>query len=305
MQMNVLESFLCLYEEKNILRASAKLYISQQGLSRRIKSMEDELGAVLFERHQSGVEPTEICNIIYEHIEKMYAEYSLMLNKIKCYENESKFRTYTVAMAYGITNSVSSDYLFEYQKKHLTPRFEIQEWSQDTCVQKLMNNEIDVAFLVSPVEWHAIKAIPLIEGKMFVAMHKSHPLAFGTEPLKFEQINGERIITGVPENAIRNLMDHFCNLTGVHLETIVSSSNNLNFVNGMKDNLGIAPMTQTMAKRVTNPDIVVRPVLTPESAFLYYCTPIKSRHSDELEDFRRYVISYFKTTPVEDLLKQY
>ena len=305
MQMNALESFLCLYEEENILRASAKLYISQQGLSRRIKSMEDELGTTLFVRHQTGVEPTEICNLIYVHIEKMFAEYSLMLNQLKCYEKENKFRTYTVAIAYGITNSVSSDYLFEYQKKHPTPRFEIQEWSQDTCVQKLMNNEIDVAFLVSPVEWHAIRAIPLIEGEMFIGMHKTHPLANSSEPLKFEQINGERIITGVPENSIRKLMDHYCNLTGVHLETIVSSSNNLNFLNGMKDNIGIAPMTQTMATRVTNPDIVVRPVITPEHAYLYYCTPIKSRNSAELDDFKRYVIDYFKTAPLEQLLKQY
>lgn len=303
MHINVLESFLCLYREKNILRASSKLYISQQGLSRRIKSMENELGVQLFERLQTGVEPTEVCNLLYPHIVTIYDEYVRALENLKSYERQNKSRTYTVAIAYGITNSVSSRYLFDYQNDPTKVKIEIREWSQATCIQKLISNEIDAAFLVSPIDGSAIKSIPLLEGKMFIGMHKSHPLAASTAPLDFKEIDGERIITGVPENALKNLMDHFCTLTGVHLETIVASSSNLNFVNGMKDNIGVAPMTQTMATRIVNPDIVLRPVNIPVKSFLYYCTPLKAPRSAEFEDFKRYVLNYFKTTPIENILE--
>lgn len=305
MQINALESFLCLYQERNILRASAKLFISQQGLSRRIKSLENELNVVLFERLQTGVEPTEICKLLYPNIKRLYDEYCMSLNVLNDYNKNKTYRIYSVAFAYGVTNSVSSDFIFDYQKQNPNIHLEIEEWSQATCIKKLIQNELDVAFLVSPLDQRVINCTPIKEGDMYVAMHKTHPLAVGDEPLEFQSIDGQNIITGVPENAIKNLMDYFCVLTNVKLKTIVSSSNNLNFVNSMQDNIGIAPLTQTMASRITNPDIVLRRVLTPERSFLYYCTPLKAEPSKELINLKKYVIDFFESTPTNELLKTY
>ncbi|MFB0919328.1 MAG: LysR family transcriptional regulator [Oscillospiraceae bacterium] len=302
MQLKVIESFVFLYQERNISKASEKLYISQQGLSRQIQALESELGVVLFNRSNMGVEPTAVCKLLYSHYKKMYDEYLCTMSTLNDYKKKIS-NSYSVAFAYGVTNSLSSDFMFDYQKQHPKVNLEIEEWSQATCIQKLLKGELDAAFLVTPLDHKLIKCTSLIEGEMIIAVHKSHPLALGKGPINFKCLDGENLITGVPENAIRGIMDYFCLKTGIRLRVLISSSNNLNFINSMSENIGIAPLTQTMAAKVTNPEIVLRKVMIPERAFLYYCTPYNDEKSKELADIQRYVENYFKTTPIENLLK--
>lgn len=302
LQIKVIESFVFLYQERSISRVSEKLYISQQGLSRQIQALESELGVALFTRSNLGVEPTAVCKLLYSHYKKMYDEYLCTMSTLNDYKKRIS-KSYSVAFAYGVTNSISSDFMFDYQKRHPKVNLEIEEWSQATCIQKLLKGELDAAFLVTPLDHKLIKRTSLIEGEMIIAVHKSHPLASGSGPIDFKCLDGENLITGVPENAIRGIMDHFCLKTGIRLRVLISSSNNLNFINSMTESIGIAPVTQTMAAKVTNPEIVLRKVIIPERAFLYYCTSNNDEKCKDLADIQRYVENYFQTTPIERLLK--
>ena len=303
MQLKVINSFICLYQEQNISKASAKLYISQQGLSRQIQVLENELNVSLFTRSNSGVEPTDVCRVLYPHFKNIYDEYLRSQEELENYRKK-KNRAHTVAFAYGVANSVSSDFMFEYQRLHPKFNLEIEEWPQAVCIEKLAKNELDAAFLVTPIDQRVVKATPLIEGFMFIAMHKTHPLASGKGPLALRDLDGENIISGVTENAIRQNMEYYCRKEDIHLRVLVSSSNNLNFVNSMTKNIAIAPMTQTMAARITNPDIVIRNVILPERAYIYYCTSLNAPKNREMTELQRYVEHYFAVTPTDQLLKE-
>ena len=59
MELRQIQYFVQLYKDCNITKASQALFIFQQGLSKSINKLEEELGFTLFQRSVSGVKPTD------------------------------------------------------------------------------------------------------------------------------------------------------------------------------------------------------------------------------------------------------
>ncbi len=295
--MKFIESFLKLYEEQNFSKASKKLFITQQGLSRQIQSLEKELDIVLFKRSKSGVIPTEVCNQIYSHLQNMYIDYTETLELLEKYK-QNKGKHISLAFAHGISNGLNTNFLINYQKNHTDIKIEIQEWSKQICIQKLLKNELDIAFLVNPFDTKLFNSFLITEGYMYAAIYKDHPLANYNCPMDFTLLDGESIITGSKENILRQLFDYYCTLTNIQPHIIVSSSCSLNYVNAMVENTGIATVTSAMVTHIKNPNIVVRRLLTPKPGYLFCCTSYSSKSNKDVCSLFNYIKEHFKPTPI-------
>jgi len=298
LQLKAIESALKLYAERNVTRASAELFITQQGLSRQLRALEEELGVVLFERSRSGLVPTAICERLMPRFKAMQEEYLAAKREIEAHSRGRGRPALPVAFAIGLSHCLDTDFIFDYQKSRREAGIAIEEWSQPACVKKLLSGELELAFLVDPFDRRLVKGIPLAEDYMFAALHRDHPLAASDKPMPFALLDGEDIITGAPDNALRGLFDHFCALTGIKPRIIVSSSYSLNFANAMREDAGIVTVTSRMAASLANPDLVVRRLLTPKPGLMYLCHAAKAPASRERSALIRYVKDYFDATPM-------
>jgi DNA-binding transcriptional LysR family regulator len=83
-------NFLGLCEEKSFSKAAEKLYISQQGLGKSIKQMEDELGVPLFYRSPQGIELTEAGRVLQSSLRIYMNAYEHAIDSIKQLETSTK-----------------------------------------------------------------------------------------------------------------------------------------------------------------------------------------------------------------------
>ena len=75
-------NFLEICEEKSFAKAAEKLNISQQGLSKSIKQMEDELDIVLFYRSPRGIEFTEAGSILHSSLRVHMNSYEHVIDTV-------------------------------------------------------------------------------------------------------------------------------------------------------------------------------------------------------------------------------
>jgi DNA-binding transcriptional LysR family regulator len=71
-----LRCFVCVYQLKGFARAAVELNTVQSNVSARIRKLEDEIGAPLFERLHRSIRPTPKGDIMYGYATRVLAEMS-------------------------------------------------------------------------------------------------------------------------------------------------------------------------------------------------------------------------------------
>ncbi len=144
--LNLYKFFCVVAKEKNLSKASEKLFVSQPAVSFSIKELEKELGQKLFVRKSKGVELTTFGKMLYEKI-------SPFLNS--CDEAEvlaqkfAKLQTGVVRIGSSSSNvnQVLIDYLSKFASLYPDIQIVMERGSKDELVQKLSLGELDMIFV--------------------------------------------------------------------------------------------------------------------------------------------------------------
>ena len=91
MTITQIECFIEAAKTGSFGKAGAKLYISQQTISRQIKALEDELGFPLFERSRAGVQLTESGKLVFDKWKELLIESRSVIDQARdVYLGENK-----------------------------------------------------------------------------------------------------------------------------------------------------------------------------------------------------------------------
>ncbi len=74
LNLNLFRVFTAVFEQKSMTKAAGNLFMTQSGVSQNIKTLEDFLGLVLFDRIKQRLVPTAKAKFLYENCKKILTD---------------------------------------------------------------------------------------------------------------------------------------------------------------------------------------------------------------------------------------
>lgn len=199
MELRHLRYFIAVAEEKHMTRAAERLGIQQPPLSLQIRALEQELGVQLFRRKPRGVELTDAGAAFLERARSILDQVERATATTRRTARGEQGR-----VVVGFTSSAPFHpfvprVIRAFREISPLVSLVLEESGSSELVQGLHNEEIDAAFIRSPVaDVVGLTVRPLLEERMIVAVPSGHPLAKGvnskTPPLPLSALAKETFI---------------------------------------------------------------------------------------------------------------
>tara|TARA_R110000868_G_scaffold192291_2_gene436692 strand:+ start:12523 stop:13401 length:879 start_codon:yes stop_codon:yes gene_type:complete len=140
-----LKYFLAVAEDLHFRKAAERLYISQPGLSRQIKQMEDDLGIQLFERHNRKVKLTHVGEYLKFEITKNLNSLNQIINHAKLLQN-GKEGSLTIGYVGSAMQKIIPELLLKFKERAPNIIFHLKEMDNQKQLENLLLQNIDIGF---------------------------------------------------------------------------------------------------------------------------------------------------------------
>lgn len=181
MEFRQIEHFLELYQTQNMTKASRALFISQQGLSRSIKNLEDELHLVLFNKSQRGAIPTSEAAELKPFFETLLRDRRYFLSQVEKLQNVSLSKPIDIACAYDFYYSPIHTCFEKFKKLFPEIPLNFIPMPEKERLKTLYSGNCSFAMIDSPQSDSQIISLGILYRETCAAvMHRSHPLSSQT-----------------------------------------------------------------------------------------------------------------------------
>ncbi len=176
MNLRDLEYLVAVAATRHFGQASERCFVSQPTLSGQIKKLEEELGAILFERTKRSVEITPIGEAIVAKARQVLEQADALKQVAQSHQDPL-----TGPLRMGAIPTLSP-YLMPLilqplQIKYPQIKLILSEELTDTLLKRLDKHEIDAALLATPVEDPNFESMPLFDEPFWLVHPRNHPLS--------------------------------------------------------------------------------------------------------------------------------
>lgn len=146
MELRHLHYFRAVAEELNYRKASERLFISQPGLSRQIKQLEEMLGVQLFDRDKKHVELTASGAFFKEEVDFVLNHLELTKNQLKLIA-EGKVGELRVGFLGSASNQILPDLLTKLNLHQPLVSTSLEELSNPVQIEMIQKDKLDLGFV--------------------------------------------------------------------------------------------------------------------------------------------------------------
>ena len=174
-ELRHLKYFLAVAEDLHFRKAADKLFISQPGLSKQIKQLEEDLGVKLFDRHNRKVELTKTGEYLKGAVAANLKNLDSILNHAKLLEDgvEGSLKLGYVGSA---MQEVIPKLLLKFSEIKPNVVFSLNEMDNNRQIQSLLEQDLDLGFVRTNRVPKGLNISPVFEDTFSLVLPKLHKL---------------------------------------------------------------------------------------------------------------------------------
>ncbi len=175
LELRHLRYFQAVAEDLHFRKAAERLFISQPGLSKQIKELEQHMDVQLFERHNRKVELTPAG----AYLKTELAHYFNGLNQIIEHSqllDRGLVGNLKLSYVGSAMQQIIPDLLLAFRKQHPKILFSLKEMDNQTQVDGLLSQETDLAFVRLENLPRGLKSHAVLREAFCLVLPKNHPI---------------------------------------------------------------------------------------------------------------------------------
>lgn len=174
-ELRHIKYFLAVAEDLHFRKAAERLYISQPGLSRQIKQMEDDLGAVLFQRHNRKVQLTLAGKFLKGELTRQLKSLDNTFNHAKLL-NDGLQGNLSLGYVGSAMHKIIPKLLLDFEKSNKDIVISLKEMDNQKQIDHLLSQKIDLGFVRLERVPRTINIKPMLKEPFCVVLPKKHYL---------------------------------------------------------------------------------------------------------------------------------
>jgi DNA-binding transcriptional LysR family regulator len=171
--------FLAVAKELHFRKAADSLYISQPGLSRQIKQMEEVLGVKLFIRHNRKVELSAAGKYLQKELISHFVQLDEIIKHTKLLNDglDGKLKMGYVGSA---MQKVIPELLLKFRETNPNVLVNMKEYDNNRQIQALLNQDIDIGFVRMERVPKGLEIYPALEETFSLVLPENHRIDTST-----------------------------------------------------------------------------------------------------------------------------
>src|SRR5258708_8706505 len=215
MELQQLRYFVAVADRGRFTAAAEELHVAQPSISKQVRKLEAELGAVLLERGRAGIARSDAGEIVLPWAKRVLADVAGARGEVAGLATLERGR-----LSVGATPSVSTvllpRVLATFHSSHPGVTLSVIEAGSRDLVDGLASGELDLAMVIVPVPREELfETIPLLREELVLAVSKRHPLAT-RKTVRVSELRGVPLVMFRDGYDLRSATIAACEQAGFH-----------------------------------------------------------------------------------------
>ncbi len=204
-----LEYVMAVHKYGHFAKAAEACYVTQPTLSMQIQKLEEDLGAVIFDRSKKPILLTHVGKKLVAQMQSVLFEAKKIENIIQQEKKGAKQGSLVIGVIPTIAPYLLPRLLPACEELFPAVELTIREMQTDQILEALNNDEIDVGLLATPTQMPKIFELPLYYEPFYVLSHKGHEYS-QMKKIKYHSLGRDDIWLLQEGHCLRNQVLDLC-----------------------------------------------------------------------------------------------